>query len=301
MTNSFKSGFVAIIGAPNVGKSTLLNQILKQKIVIVSPKAQTTRNKIQGIYSDDDSQIIFIDTPGVHSAINELGKLMNNYAIDALNGVDVVLMMVDATKAISDNELNIMENILKKNIPTILVANKVDKVASLDDLKAVMDTYKEAYPFVKGIGVSAASNYLVDELVKMIKELLHEGPKYYPDDQLLDQPIRFCVAEIIREKMLLLLDKEVPHSVAVEIDSFKYNASRNLTQINATIVCERDSQKRIIIGAKGQKIKEIGTLSRIDIAKLVDTPVYLELFVKVEANWRNHKQQLKSLGYSDLS
>lgn len=298
--SNFKSGFVAIIGRPNVGKSTLLNQILKQKIVIVTPKAQTTRNKIQGIYTDDSSQIIFIDTPGIHTAKTELGKLMNNYASSSLDGVDVVLMMVDASIAPGDVEKHIIDNCLKKKIPTILVANKVDKVENREELVNNMNLYKDAYPFTRGIAISASSNYLVDDLINMIKDLLKEGPKYYPDDQLLDQSLRFCVEEIIREKILLLLDKEVPHSVATQVEEFKYNETKNLTSIHATIICERASQKKIIIGMNGSKIKEIGRLARIDIQKLIDTKVYLELFVKVEPDWRNHINQLKDLGYKEV-
>lgn len=299
MTKDFKSGFVAIIGRPNVGKSTLLNQFLKQKIVIVTPKAQTTRNKIQGIYTDDDAQIIFIDTPGVHNAKNELGKVMNEFATSSIDGVDAVIFMVEASHEAGETEKYIMENVLKKKVPTILVANKVDMVLDQETLEKNMNSYKNAYPFTGGIAISASCNYLVDELLTMIKNTLKSGPMYYPEDQLLDQPERFVVAEIIREKILLNTDKEVPHCVAVEIESFKQSRDNpNLTEIHATIIVERDSQKKIIIGAKGQKIKEIGRLARIDISNLLGNKVYLELFVKVEPDWRNHRQQLKSLGYN---
>lgn len=298
MNKEFKSGFVAIIGRPNVGKSTLLNQFLKQKVVIVSPKAQTTRNKIQGIYTDSDAQIIFIDTPGVHKAKTELGKVMNEFASSALGGVDVVLLMVDATEPMGSGEKFIIDELLKAKIPTILVANKVDLVKSQDVLVENMNSYKEAFPFKGGIAISATSNFKVDELMNMIKGMLDVGPMYYPEDQLLDQPERFVVAEIIREKVLLKTEDEVPHSVAVEIESFKTNPkNKELVEINATIIVERQSQKKIIIGAKGSKIKEIGTLARRDISLLLGNKVYLELFVKVEEDWRNRKKYLKSFGY----
>ena len=299
MNKDFKSGFVAIIGRPNVGKSTLLNQFLKHKVVIVSPKAQTTRNKIQGIYTDSEAQIIFIDTPGVHKAKTELGKVMNEFAATALGGVDVVLLMVDATEKMGSGEKFIIDELLKAKIPTILVANKVDLVKSQDELVENMDSYKEAFPFKGGIAISATSNFKVDDLMTMIKDLLDKGPMYYPEDQLLDQPERFVVAEIIREKVLLKTEDEVPHSVAVEIESFKESTkTKGLVEIHATIVVERQSQKKIIIGAKGAKIKEIGTLARKDISNLLGNKVYLELFVKVEEDWRNRKKHLKSFGYN---
>ncbi len=298
MPNHFKSGFVTIIGRPNVGKSTLLNCLLKQKIVIVSPKAQTTRNKIQGIYTDDESQIIFIDTPGFHHAKSELGKVMNRFATSSLEGVDVVCLMVEANKLVSPLEQEMIESVLHKNIPTILVANKVDLISNQEELISNLESYKCLFPFIGGITVSATSNFKIDELLKMIKDNLHEGPQYYPDDQLLDQPMRFVASEIIREKILLKTNEEVPHCVAVEVESFKQSLKNPfLTEIHATIIVERESQKKIIIGSKGSMIKEIGRLARQDLVKLIGNKIYLELFVKVEADWRNHKNQLKSLGY----
>lgn len=298
MSKEFKSGFVAIVGRPNVGKSTLLNQFLKQKIVIVSPKAQTTRNKIQGIYTDDEVQIIFMDTPGIHKAKTELGKVMNEFAISALDGVDVVLLMVEANHPIGSGDQFIIDTLSKKKTPTILVANKVDLVKDQAELEKNIETYKEAYSFIGGIAISASNQYQIDSLLNMVKANLEKGPMYYPEDQLLDQPERFVVAEIIREKVLLKTQDEVPHSVAVEVESFKQSAVHpNLTEIHATIIVERSSQKKIIIGAKGQKIKEIGTLARQDIAALLGNKVYLELFVKVEEDWRNKKKQLRTFGY----
>ena len=298
MNKDFKSGFVAIIGRPNVGKSTLLNQFLKQKVVIVSPKAQTTRNKIQGIYTDDEAQIIFIDTPGVHKAKTELGKVMNEFASSSISGVDAVIFIVEANKRLGAGDEFIISQLLKAKIPTILVANKVDLVENQEILEENMNSYKEAFPFVSGIAISATNNYLVDELLNIIKANLQKGPMYYPEDQLLDQPERFVVAEIIREKVLLKTSEEVPHSVAVEVESFKQAPNNpNLTEIHATIIVERQSQKKIIIGAQGSKIKEIGKLSRIDISNLLGNKVYLELFVKVEEDWRNQKKQLRTFGY----
>lgn len=298
MSNKFKSGFVAIIGRPNVGKSTLLNCLLGQKIVIVSPKAQTTRNKIQGIYTDDDAQIIFIDTPGIHNAKSELGKVMNNFAISSLDGVDLVCFMVEANKKANELDKKIIQDVLKKKIPTLLVINKVDLVSSENELMENINSYKELYEFNGGITISASSNSKIDELLKMIKSYLPIGPMYYPEDQLLDQPMRFVASEIIREKILMKTNEEVPHCVAVEIESFKQSPNNpDLTIINATIIVERESQKKIIIGSKGSKIKEIGSLARREIADIIGNKVYLELFVKVEPDWRNHKSQLKSLGY----
>lgn len=298
MNKDFKSGFVAIIGRPNVGKSTLLNQFLKQKVVIVSPKAQTTRNKIQGIYTDDEAQIIFIDTPGVHKAKTELGKVMNEFAASSIAGVDAVIFIVEANKKLGAGDEFIISELLKAKIPTILVANKVDLVENQQQLEENMNSYKEAFPFVSGLAISATNNYLVDDLLNIIKSNLDKGPMYYPEDQLLDQPERFVVAEIIREKVLLNTSEEVPHSVAVEVESFKQAPNNpNLTEIHATIIVERQSQKKIIIGAKGSKIKEIGRLARIDISNLLGNKVYLELFVKVEEDWRNQKKQLRTFGY----
>ncbi len=298
MSNKFKSGFVAIIGRPNVGKSTLLNCLLGQKIVIVSPKAQTTRNMIQGIYTDDDAQIIFIDTPGIHNAKSELGKVMNNFAISSLDGVDLVCFMVEANKKANELDKKIIQDVLKKKIPTLLVINKVDLVSSENELMENINSYKELYEFNGGITISASSNSKIDELLKIIKSYLPIGPMYYPEDQLLDQPMRFVASEIIREKILMKTNEEVPHCVAVEIESFKQSPNNpDLTIINATIIVERESQKKIIIGSKGSKIKEIGSLARREITDIIGNKVYLELFVKVEPDWRNHKSQLKSLGY----
>lgn len=296
---TFKSGFVSIVGRPNVGKSTLMNQILDTKVAIVTPKAQTTRNKIQGIYTTDTEQIIFIDTPGIHKSFNELGENMNQAAYDSLDGIDAVLLMVDSTKEFSDLDEEIVERFKKIREPKFLVLNKIDLVKNEVKLQELIKHY-ENINFVKTLKISAANNLGVDELLASIVDSLDEGPQYYPSDQLMDQPERFMVKEIIREKVLLLTSQEIPYSVAVEIESFKNDEKNpNLININATIVVERQSQKKIVIGEKGSKIKEIGRLSRIDIAKFLGNKVYLELFVKVEADWRNRKHYLKQFGYQN--
>lgn len=291
----FKSGFVSIIGRPNVGKSTLLNQILKQKVVIVSPKAQTTRNKIQGIYTTDEEQIIFIDTPGIHKAKNELGIAMNEFAFTSLSGADLILYLVDATVPIGSGDKFIIETLKKIKTPIFLVANKVDLLNDTNRILENITSYKIEGNFTSGITISATNNFNIDKLLDMIKERLPIGPMYYPKDQLLDQPERFVVLEMIREKVLLNTKDEVPHSVAITIERFK--ELNNLIEIMATIIVERDSQKKIIIGKDGSMIKKIGTQARLDIVKLLGCKVHLELFVKVEKDWRNKRYQLKEFGY----
>lgn len=296
---TFKSGFVSIVGRPNVGKSTLMNQILDTKVAIVTPKAQTTRNKIQGIYTTENEQIIFIDTPGIHKSFNELGENMNQAAYDSLDGIDAVLLMVDSTKEFSDLDQEIVERFTKIREPKFLVLNKIDLIKDEQKLNELIAHYN-SINFVKILKISASNNLGVDQLVTSIVDVLDEGPQYYPSDQLMDQPERFMVKEIIREKVLLLTSQEIPYSVAVEIESFKNDEKNpNLININATIIVERQSQKKIVIGEKGSKIKEIGRLSRIDIAKFLGNKVYLELFVKVEADWRNRKHYLKQFGYQN--
>lgn len=294
----FKSGFVAIIGRPNVGKSTFLNKIMSQKLAIVTSKAQTTRNKIQGIYTTDKEQIIFVDTPGIHKANHELGKIMNQTAYDALDGMDVILYFVDARYPISETDQAILEDLKKQKTPVILVLNKVDLVTDGEVLKENIETYKQVFAFSGGITISAEHGHSIDKLLDMIVERLDFGPMYYPEDQILDQPERFVVAEIIREKILLKTSEEVPHSVAVVIESFKEaKKNKDLVEINAVIIVERPSQKKIIIGAGGSKIKDIGKAARLDISKFLGNKVYLELFVKVIPNWRNQKSYLKEFGY----
>lgn len=297
MKPKFKSGFVSIIGRPNVGKSTLLNQFLGEKISIITPKAQTTRNKIQGIKTTDDYQIIFIDTPGIHRSKTKLGEKMNKFAYSSLDSIDVVLLMVDVTMPLDDVDLGILNDLSKVKAPIILIFNKVDLVTEQEQLTTLIDAYREALPLAKGITLSATENFNVDKLLDMIVELLPEGPLYYPEDQITDQMERFIVAEIIREKVLLTLSQEVPHSVAVVVEEFKEEP--NLIYINASIVVERPSQKKIVIGAGGSKIKEIGTLARLDIKRFLNAKVFLELFVKVEEDWRNKPNRLREYGYDE--
>lgn len=294
---NFKSGFVSIIGRPNVGKSTLLNAILKEKIAIVTPKAQTTRNRIQGIYTTDNEQIIFIDTPGIHKAHNELGNIMNDFALKSITGIDLILYLIDVNVPLGTGDRFIIDALRESKVPTILVANKVDKEQDTNKVVENIETYKEYGNFIGGITISATEGFNIDKLLEMVVSNLEYGPMYYPEDQLIDQPERFVVCELIREKVLLNTSEEIPHSVAVTIDRFK--ESDKIIDIHATIVVERLSQKKIIIGAKGAMIKEIGTEARKDIKNFLGLPVYLELFVKVEDNWRNKKYQLKEFGYNN--
>ncbi len=297
MKQNFKSGFIAIIGRPNVGKSTLLNNFLGEKISIITPKAQTTRNKIQGIKTTDDYQIVFIDTPGIHQAKTKLGETMNKLAYSILDAIDVVLFMIDATKPLEEADLRILEGLNKVKAPVILVFNKVDLVKDEEELKENIDSYRSLVVDSKGITISATENFNVQEVLDMIIDLLPEGPLYYPEDQITDQMERFIVAEIIREKVLLKLSEEVPHSIAVVVDEFK--EEKDLIYIHATIVVERPSQKKIVIGAGGSMIKDIGTLARKDIKRFLNAKIFLELFVKVEENWRKKKSRLKEYGYED--
>lgn len=298
VNKDFKSGFVGIIGRPNVGKSTFLNRIMSQKLAIVTSKAQTTRNKIQGIYTTDNEQIIFVDTPGIHKPTHELGKIMNQTVYDSLDGMDVILYFVDARFPISDTDKTVLDSLKKEKTPVILVLNKVDLIQDEEKLKANIETFKAHFEFVGGITISAEFGYSVDSLLGMIINRLPNGPMYYPEDQILDQPERFVVAELIREKILLNTNEEVPHSVAVVIESFKQNKkNKDLVEISAVIIVERPSQKKIIIGKNGDKIKKIGKDARIEIASFLGNKIYLELFVKVVPNWRNQKSYLKEYGY----
>ena len=298
MKTNFKSGFVAIIGRPNVGKSTLLNHFLGTKVAIVTPKAQTTRNRLQGIYTTDDAQVIFVDTPGFHKAFNALGEFMNTVSIDSLAGVDLVLLMVDATKSFDELDQQLIDNLKASKVITFIVYNKMDLVKKSDEFTKLKEHY-DSLSSKKTFEVCAESHLGVDELLQQIIDTLPNGPQYYDADDLIDQSERFVVGEIIREKVLLLTEKEVPHSVAVVVEKMKFNQSKALYDISATIIVERPSQKAIIIGKGGAKIKEIGTVSRLDIASFLKQKVYLELFVKVEKDWCNQKHYLKEFGYQE--
>lgn len=296
MTKAFKSGFVAIVGRPNVGKSTLLNQVLGQKIAIMSDKAQTTRNKIHGIYTTDQEQIIFIDTPGIHKPRHRLGEVMTSMAIDTLNEVDLTLFLVDAVQGYGRGDQYIIDVLKKSDSPVFLVVNKIDKVHP-DDLLPLIDRYRNLYDFAEIVPVSALHAQNVTTLLGQIAAYLPEGPKYYPEDQVTDHPERFVISELIREKILQLTRDEVPHSVAVTIDQMKVDEERNKAEVQATIIVERPSQKGIIIGKAGSMLKAIGTRARKEIETLTGDKIFLELWVKVDRNWRDKDEELKNFGY----
>lgn len=292
----YKSGFVTIIGRPNVGKSTLLNHIIGEKMAIVSDKPQTTRNKIQCIYTGDDFQIIFIDTPGIHKPKNKLGEYMVNVSKETLAEVDVILWLVDDSLEMGLGDKFIFEEL--KNIKTdkILVVNKIDKLKS-EEIDIIKNNYKELEIFKEIILLSAIKGKGVDSLIKAILKLLPEGPQYFPDDMITDQPERQIVAEIIREKALNYLEEEVPHGIAVGIDLLRKREDKDIIDVNATIYCERESHKGIIIGKNGRKLKGIGKSARQDIEALLGSQIYLELWVKVEKNWREKEKLIKYFGY----
>lgn len=294
----FKSGFVTIIGRPNVGKSTLMNHLIGQKIAITSSKAQTTRNRIQTVYTGEEGQIVFLDTPGINQAKNKLGEYMLNAAENTLKEVDVILWLVEPTTFIGAGERHIIEKLKAVHTPVILVINKTDTVEEAEIFKAI-DTYKEVYDFKEIVPVSALKDKNTDELLKTIFEYLEEGPQYYDADTITDQPERAIVAEMIREKALRLLDKEVPHGIAVVIDQMKDRAKGNIVDIDATIICERDSHKGIIIGKQGAMLKKIGTQARKDMENLLNAKVNLKLWVKVKKDWRDSEFLLKNYGYQD--
>lgn len=292
--NNFKSGFAAIIGMPNVGKSTLLNSIAGQKIAIISDKPQTTRNKILAIHTTDEEQIVFVDTPGIHKPHNKLGEYMVNLANESMHDVDVLIFMIDATRQIQDMEREIAKNVKKANVPCILVMNKVDLVKKEDLLPLIAD-YSNITEFDSIVPLSAKNNDGVEILLNDIREFLEPGPKFYLDDQVTDKTEKEITAEIIREKLLWLLDKEVPHGIAIEIE--RMQEKKNITSINAVIYCEKASHKGIIIGKNGEMLKKIGTLARGDIEQMLDKKVYLELWVRVKNDWRNNNFLIKSFGF----
>lgn len=296
MTKAFKSGFVSIVGRPNVGKSTLLNQVLGQKIAIMSDKAQTTRNKIHGIYTTDQEQIIFIDTPGIHKPRHRLGEVMTAMAIDTLNEVDLVLFMVDAVQGYGRGDQFIIDTLKKSDTPVFLVVNKIDQVHP-DNLLPLIDQYRKLYDFSEIVPVSALRAQNVSTLLGQIAFYLPEGPKYYPEDQVTDHPERFVISELIREKILQLTRDEVPHSIAVTIDQMKVDEKRNKAEVQATIIVERPSQKGIIIGKSGSMLKTIGTRARKEIETLTGDKIFLELWVKVDRNWRDKDEELRNFGY----
>ena len=293
----FRSGFVSIIGRPNVGKSTFLNYVLGQKISIVSPKAQTTRNQITGIYTTKDAQIIFIDTPGIHKPKNTLGKVMNDYSISTLRDVDEIMWIIDGTQNFGEGDKFVIELLKKTNNKVYLVVNKMDLINDKKRLSNNIDNFVKNYDFADVFYISAKEGTNVDKVLNTLSNSLEEGPMYYPEDQLTNNPQSFVIAELIREKVLLLTKEEVPHSIAVVIEAMNRD-EKGLLNINAAIIVERQSQKKIIIGNQGKMIKEIGTLARKDIVMLLGEKIYLEIWVKVEEGWRDKQFLLKQFGYN---
>lgn len=295
---TFKSGFVAILGRPNVGKSTFLNHVMGQKIAIMSDKAQTTRNKIMGIYTTDQEQIVFIDTPGIHKPKTALGDFMVESAYSTLREVDTVLFMISADEARGKGDDMIMERLKAAKVPVILVVNKIDKVHP-NQLLSQIDDYRKQMDFKEVVPISALQGNNVSHLVDILSENLEEGYHYFPADQITDHPERFLVSEMIREKVLLLTREEIPHSVAVIIDSMKRDEETDKIHIRATIMVERDSQKGIIIGKGGSMLKKIGSMARRDIELMLGDKVFLETWVKVKKNWRDKKLDLADFGYNE--
>ena len=299
MKENFKSGFVTIIGRPNVGKSTLMNHLIGQKIAITSNKPQTTRNRIQTVYTDEDrGQMVFLDTPGIHQAKNKLGEYMVNVAQHTLNEVDVVLWLVEPSNFVGAGDRHIVDQLNKVKTPVILVINKVDTVDKQKVLEYI-DTYRKLYDFVEIVPLSALRGQNCDVLVDQIFKYLPYGPQFYDEDTVTDQPERQIVSEIIREKALHALDEEVPHGIAVSIDSMKERKGKNIVDIDATIICERDSHKGIIIGKGGAMLKKIGSNARYEIEHLLDSKVNLKLWVKVKKDWRDSDYMIKNFGYKE--
>lgn len=295
MQNNFHSGFVAILGRPNVGKSTFLNRVVGQKIAIMSDKAQTTRNKIQGIYTEDDAQIVFIDTPGIHKPHSRLGDFMVESALSTLNEVDAVLFMVNATQKRGRGDDFIIERLKNIKKPIYLVINKIDQIHP-DKLLQIMDDYRNTLDYAEVFPISALEGNNCPELIESLVNTLPEGPQYYPADQITDHPERFIAGELIREKVLELTREEVPHSVAVVVDRIHREDDEKVL-VQATIVVERNSQKGIIIGKGGKMLKQIGVKARKDIELMLGDKVYLELWVKVQPNWKDRQVDLQALGY----
>jgi len=294
---SFKSGFVAVVGKPNVGKSTLINALLGKKVSIVSPKAQTTRNNIMGILNNNDYQVVFIDTPGIHKVKNSLDKYMKKSIDTATKDVDLLLYLLDGSKDFQEDDIHMLSKYCEANYPVFAVVNKVDlstyeslypRLAKLNEIKGLKDIY----------AISSLQGKNLDLLLQGILKNMTDTIKYFPDDEITDKPVSFTLAEIIREKMLWMLDEEVPHGVGVMIDSI--DDSKKTVIVSATIFCERDGHKNIIIGSKGSMLSKIGTASRLAMEKVLDKPVYLDLFVKVKPNWRDREGAINGLGYVDI-
>ena len=293
-----KSGFIALVGRPNVGKSTLLNAIMDKKVAITSNKPQTTRNLIQGIYNDDDSQMVFIDTPGIHKPKYKLDKLLNKQTYLTFNDVDIILWLVDITEELGKGDLFVLDLLKNVTKPVILVINKIDKLPRVEILRKI-EQYKDLYNFDEIIPVSGYKKINVDRLISVLKGKLTDNIKYYDDDTWTNVSTRFIMSELIREKILELTTDEVPHSVSVIVEQIEYN--NNAANINATIVVDRENLKKILVGKNGTMIKEIGIRARGDIEKLLDRNVYLELFVKVIPKWRDREKFLNEIGFREFN
>ncbi len=296
MGENFKSGFAALVGRPNVGKSTLMNHLIGQKIAITSEKPQTTRNRIQTVYTNERGQIVFLDTPGIHKAKNKLGEYMVNVAESTLKEVDVILWLVEPSTFIGAGERHIAEILGKVKTPVILVINKIDTVKNQDDILMYMDAYRKVCDFAEIVPVSALRNRNTEKMTDLIFKYLPYGPQYYDEDTVTDQPMRQIAAELIREKALRLLEEEIPHGIAVTIEAMT-ERKNGMFDIEANIVCERESHKGIIIGKGGSMLKKIGTAARIEIENLMGTRVNLQLWVKVRREWRDSELYMKNYGY----
>lgn len=293
-----KSGFIGLVGRPNVGKSTLVNAIIGKKVAITSDKPQTTRNLIQGIRTDEDSQMVFVDTPGIHKPKNKLGKILNKQTYFSLKDVDVILFLVDITESLGKGDLFVIDILKNVKIPVILVINKIDKLPKEEILRKI-DEYKDLYNFDEIIPVSAIKKDNIDRLINILKSKLTDNIKYYEDDMYTDKPINFIISELIREKILELTFEEVPHSVSVIVDMMEYN--NNAVNIKSTIIVDRENLKRILVGKNGSMIKEIGTKARMDIEPFLQKNVYLELFVKVIPKWRDREKFLNETMYKEFN
>lgn len=296
--NIKKSGFVSIIGRPNVGKSTFMNRVIGQKIAIMSDKPQTTRNKVQGVLTEDDMQVIFIDTPGIHKPKHRLGDFMIKVARNTLHEVDIVMMMVNAEEGYGRGDQFIIDMLQDIKTPVFLVINKIDKVHP-EQLLDMIAQYKDLYPFAEIIPISALGGNNIERLLLQIKTYLPDGPQYYPAHYVTDHPEHFIVAELIREKALHLTSQEIPHSIAVVVDTMKREEDRDLIHVMATIIVERESQKGMVIGKQGKMLKEIGKRARLDIENLLGSKIFLEVWVKVIKNWRDKPAHIKDLGFKE--
>ena len=292
-----KSGFVSLVGRPNVGKSTLLNSIIGTKVAITSNKPQTTRNVIQGIYNEEDTQIIFVDTPGVHKPNHKLGKYLNKQVYSNIDDVDAILMLVDGSQELGSGDKYILEKLKEKNIPIILVINKIDKLTH-DEILLKIAEYKDLYEFSEIVPLSALKNNNVDELIKTIKNYLKDEIKYYEDNQITNKPLTFTIAEIVREKVFELTHEEVPHSLTCIVENIEKDKSSY--HINVAIIVDRDSLKKIIIGNRGSKIKEVGIRARKELEILLNKKIYIELNVKTIKKWRDKEKYLQEFGFNDF-